>query len=88
VIHATLSAARSELRTTRTAPVPTSSLTRLPGFSYLGPLADAILAGTVALRFLKTTLHWNAPALAFSEGRAHQFIRRQYRAGWAVNGLA
>ena len=29
-------------------------------FDYSGPLAEAVLVGTVALRFPKTTLNWNA----------------------------
>ena len=58
------------------------------GFDYSGPLAEAVLLGTVALRFPQTTLHWNAAQLAFAEGAANQFIRRQYRSGWEVKGLA
>lgn len=58
------------------------------GFDYSGPLAETVLLGTVALRFPKTTLHWDPDALAFTEGEANQFIRRQYRSGWAVNGLS
>jgi predicted dehydrogenase len=58
------------------------------GFDYSGPLAEAVLVGTVALRFPKTTLQWNAAALAFTESAPNQFIRRQYRAGWAVKGLS
>jgi predicted dehydrogenase len=58
------------------------------GFDYSGPLAEAVLTGTVALRFPKTTLHWNAAALTFTEGEANKFIRRQYRTGWAVKGLS
>ena len=58
------------------------------GFDYSGPLAEAVLVGTVALRFPKTTLKWNAPALAFNEAEANKFIRRQYRNGWAVKGLS
>jgi predicted dehydrogenase len=58
------------------------------GFDYSGPLAEAVLVGTVALRFPQTTLHWNAPALTFAEAAPNQFIRRQYRAGWAVKGLS
>jgi len=37
------------------------------GFDYSGPLAEAVLLGTVALRYPQTTLHWNSAALAFSE---------------------
>jgi predicted dehydrogenase len=58
------------------------------GFDYSGPLGEAVLTGTVALRFPKTTLHWNAAALTFTEGEANKFIRRQYRTGWAVKGLS
>jgi len=58
------------------------------GFDYSGPLAEAVLLGTVALRFPQTTLSWNAAQLAFTEGAANQFIRRPYRSGWAVKGLS
>jgi predicted dehydrogenase len=58
------------------------------GFDYSGPLAEAVLTGTVALRFPKTTLHWNAAALTFTEGEANKFVRRQYRTDWAVKGLS
>jgi hypothetical protein len=58
------------------------------GFNYSGPLAEAVLLGTVALRFPQTTLNWNAAQLAFTEAAANQFIRRQYRSGWAVKGLS
>ena len=58
------------------------------GFDYSGPLAEAVLAGSVALRFPKTTLNWNAATLSFSEGEANKFIRRQYRKGWSVKGLS
>jgi predicted dehydrogenase len=58
------------------------------GFDYSGPLAEAVLVGTVAVRFPKATLHWDAPNLAFAEAEANRFIRRQYRSGWAVKGLS
>ena len=58
------------------------------GFDYSGPLAEAVLVGTVAQRFPQTTLHWNAAALSFAEGAANGFIRRQYRAGWSIKGLS
>ena len=52
-------------------------------FDYAGPLAEAVLVGTVGVRFPKTTLQWDAKALTFNEAEANQFIRRQYRSGWA-----
>jgi hypothetical protein len=58
------------------------------GFNYSGPLTEAVLLGTVASRFPKTTLTWNAAQLAFAEVAANQFVRRQYRAGWPVKGLS
>ena len=58
------------------------------GFDYSGPLAEAVLVGTVAVRLPKATLHWNAPSLTFQEAEANQFIRRQYRSGWAIKGLS
>jgi predicted dehydrogenase len=58
------------------------------GFDYSGPLAEAVLLGTVACRFPKTTLKWDAENLKFNENAANKFIRRDYRAGWEVQGLA
>ncbi len=58
------------------------------GFDYSGPLAEAVLVGTVALRFPQTTLHWDAATLTFAEPSANSFVRRYYRSGWAVPGLS
>jgi hypothetical protein len=58
------------------------------GFDYSGPLAEAVLLGTVALRFPQTTLNWNAASLAFAESAPNDFVRRLYRPGWAVKGLS
>jgi predicted dehydrogenase len=57
-------------------------------FDFAGPLAEAVLVGTVAYRFPQTTLHWNPAQLAFSEGAANGFVRRSYREGWSVAGLS
>ena len=56
-------------------------------FDYAGPLTESVLLGSVATRFPKTTLEWNAKKLAFSEKTANQFVRRTYRKGWEVKGL-
>jgi predicted dehydrogenase len=53
------------------------------GFSYSGPLTEAVLLGSVACRFPQTTLLWNSSQLQFDHGQANQFVRRTYRAGWA-----
>ena len=58
------------------------------GFNYSGPLTEAVLLGGVASRFPRTTLHWNSAALKFEETEPNALIKRQYRAGWEVNGLA
>lgn len=58
------------------------------GFSYSGPLTEAVLLGGVACRFPKTTLSWNSSAMQFDKPEANQFIRREYRAGWGVKGLS
>jgi hypothetical protein len=58
------------------------------GFNYSGPLAEAVLLGTVATRFPQTTLNWNTAQLAFTEAAANEFVRRRYRSGWGVKGLS
>ncbi len=58
-------------------------------FDYAGPLTEAVLLGSVATRFPKTTLEWNAPALKFTNvEEANRYVRRTYRKGWEVKGLA
>jgi hypothetical protein len=58
------------------------------GFDYSGPLTEAVLLGSVAVRFPHTTLEWNSAKLAFTnENRANAFVRRSYRKGWEVAGL-
>ena len=56
-------------------------------FDYAGPLTEAVLLGSVATRFPKTTLEWNAKKLAFNVKDANTFVRRKYRKGWEVKGL-
>jgi predicted dehydrogenase len=62
-------------------------LTSAP-FDYSGPLAEAVLLGTVACRFPKTTLKWNAKKLEFDLADANKYIKRPYRKGWEVSGLS
>lgn len=59
------------------------------GFDYSGPLTEAVLLGSVAVRFPKTTLQWDAANLRFTNcADAQPFVRRQYRKGWEVPGLS
>ncbi len=57
-------------------------------FAYAGPLTEAILLGNIAARFPHTTLEWNARKMKFKQRAANAFLRRDYRPGWAVKGLA
>jgi predicted dehydrogenase len=58
-------------------------------FDYSGPLTEAVLLGTVATRFPKTTLEWDAKKLKFTNlADANLFLRRRYRKGWEVKGLS
>jgi len=57
-------------------------------FDYSGALTEAVLLGSVAVRFPQTTLQWNSARLQFENERAaNQHLRRTYRPGWEVAGL-
>lgn len=57
-------------------------------FGYSGPLTEAVLLGSVATRFPRTTLQWDAARLAFTNwDEANRYVRRPYRQGWDVKGL-
>ena len=52
-------------------------------FSIVGPMTEAILLGTVALRVPGQTLKWDAPGLKFpGQPEAEKLLKRQYREGW------
>lgn len=57
------------------------------GFDYSGPLTESVLLGTIAVRFPKTTLNWDAAKLRFTEEEPNRYLRRAYRKGWDVHGL-
>ena len=58
-------------------------------FDYAGPLTEAVLLGSVATRFPKTTLDWDAAKLKFTNvAEANSFVRRTYRKGWEIKGLS
>jgi predicted dehydrogenase len=57
-------------------------------FEYSGPMTEAVLLGCLATRFPQTTLEWDAMNLKVTnEKDANQFVRRQVRKGWEVEGL-
>ncbi len=57
-------------------------------FEYSGALTESVLLGPLATRFPNTTLEWNGPKAKFTNSKeANGFLRRKYRAGWAVKGL-
>jgi hypothetical protein len=57
-------------------------------FDYSGPLTESVLLGCLATRFPQTTLEWDATAVKVTnKPEANQFVRRQYRKGWEVQGL-
>ena len=56
-------------------------------FSSAGPLTETILLGNLAARFPHATLEWNAHKMKFKQREANEFLKREYRQGWAVKGL-
>lgn len=57
-------------------------------FAQTGPMAEAILLGTVAIRMPGTVLEWDAHHLRFPNApQANHLLRRTYRKGWQVAGL-
>jgi predicted dehydrogenase len=57
-------------------------------FRYAGPLAEATLLGTIAVRRPEETLQWNAETLKVTNSpEANALVSRPYREGWQVPGL-
>ena len=56
-------------------------------FAQTGPMTEAILLGTIAIRLPGQQLHWEHDRLRFSEPEANRFLRRRYRKGWRVAGF-
>ncbi|MEE9367998.1 MAG: Gfo/Idh/MocA family oxidoreductase [Pontiella sp.] len=56
---------------------------------YGGPLTETVLMGALSSRFPNEKLEWDAANLRFTNNdAANQFIRREYRKGWEVDGLS
>jgi predicted dehydrogenase len=57
-------------------------------FGMSGPMAEAIILGTVAIRVPGTTLRWDSAAMKISNSpEAQKLLRRTYRTGWEVAGV-
>jgi predicted dehydrogenase len=56
-------------------------------FAQSGPMTEAILLGTVAIRVPGKLLKWDAANLRFPNyPEAEKYLRRQYRQGWEIKG--
>jgi predicted dehydrogenase len=52
-------------------------------FDYAGPLTEAVLLGSLAIRVRETTLQWDAAALKVTNSSAaNAMVRKAYRKGW------
>ena len=59
------------------------------GFDYAGPLTEAVLAGVIANRFPNMPLDWDRAGMQFTNSdEATSLVRRDYRAGFEVDGLS
>ena len=57
-------------------------------FDYSGPLTEAVLLATIAVRKAGPTLNWDSRNLRFTNsGEANKLVKRKYRKGWQVEGL-
>jgi len=57
-------------------------------FAQTGPMAEAIILGTVAIREPGVVLKWDAPHLRITNSQtADRLLRRTYRKGWEVPGM-
>ena len=52
-------------------------------------MVEAVLLGNVAERVPDTQLEWDAPNMKITNvAEANRFLRRTYRKGWELPGLA
>ena len=58
-------------------------------FDYAGPLTEAVLLGTVAIRLPGETLQWDAATLKIAgNGEANALLTKPYRKGWEIPGIS
>lgn len=57
-------------------------------FAQSGPMTEAIILGTVAIRVPGKVLEWDSARMKFPNyPEAEKYLRRKYRKGWRVNGI-
>lgn len=57
-------------------------------FAQSGPMTEAIILGTVAIRVPGKILEWDSARMKFPNyPEAEKYLRRKYRKGWRVNGI-
>jgi predicted dehydrogenase len=57
-------------------------------FALTGPMTEAVLLGTVAIRVPDQELQWDAARMKFpNHPAAERYLRRAYRDGWGVGGF-
>lgn len=57
-------------------------------FGYSGPLSEAVLLGTIAIRLPGETLRWNAAEMKIAGmPNADAMLTKSYRKGWAIPGV-
>jgi len=57
-------------------------------FAKTGPMTEAIILGTVAIRVPDTLLEWDSEELKFNNHtEANKFLKRKYRKGWSAGGF-
>lgn len=60
--------------------------TTTSAFEYSGPLTEAVLLGTVAIRVARETLQWDAAGLRIvNSPAANALLTKPYRRGWEVD---
>jgi predicted dehydrogenase len=58
-------------------------------FGYAGPLTEAVLLGSIAIRIRGETLQWDSTRLAIpNSAAANALLRKHYRKGWEPSWIA
>ena len=57
-------------------------------FAQTGPMTEAIILGTVAIRVPDTLLQWDSASMKIpNHPEAEKYLKRSYRKGWEVKGF-